>query len=558
MNYNYNYNEYLLSLMNNQKDVDNSISLLILEEYFDKGLLKRQKHPDLDLYIWNYSEKVQFNKKWDKITKKCRGLVTDFEGNTVARSFSKFFNLGEINESYVNFKSNPLKDSFRVYEKLDGSMGMLFYYDKRWIFCSRGSFTSEQAVRGKQILDTKLDYMILDKKGVYIFEIIYPENRIVVDYNFVDVILLAVFDTENERHDIFQKIKDDVVINVVKEYDCKDPYLLRNENVEGREGYVIVFENGERLKIKFDNYLKLHKQVSNLTVKNAFDWIKSKESHEKILELIPDEYHQWYCNIIDKIKAEYSKITICCLDEYKYNPNKREFALNIKKHPYKALLFKIYDETTKIDVTVYDVDMLTEPYSTIIYTYIEKSDFFTNLKTEDLSSQMRDSYLNKRHSHFLNNILNNSDEKILTQYPLVNCKKQPCYIFDIDGTLALNTSGRSSYNMSRVLEDTPVQSVIETLQMIQKSNFAIIICTGRSDDASEKTIQWLEKYNLHYDKIYFRPYKNREPDYLVKERMWRHINETYNIVALYDDRDQVVKHGRKLGMAVFQVAYGNF
>jgi len=69
---------------------------------------------------------------------------------------------------------------------------------------------------------------------------------------------------------------------------------------------------------------------------------------------------------------------------------------------------------------------------------------------------------------------------------------------------------------------------------------------------------WLTQHNIKYDSIYFRPYKNREPDYLIKERLWRHINKDFNIIALYDDRDQVVKHGRKLGMTVFQVAEGNF
>jgi len=535
--------------------MNEKIDINILEEYFGKGLLKRQRHPELDLYIWNYAEKVQFNRQWDHITKMCRGLVIDFNGNIVARSFSKFFNLEEIDQDYVNLKSDPLKDQFKVYEKLDGSMGMLFNTSCSWVFCSRGSFTSEQAIRGKQILDKKLDYTLLDKDYSYIFEIIYPENRIVVDYDFEDVILLTVFEKNGkERNDIINKWKNELNLSVVQEYNFLNPYVLKNENVEKREGYVLVFENGERLKIKYENYLKLHKQVGNLTVQNAFNWIKSGEVLEKILELIPDEYHSWYNNIINKINLEYNRIsTICYYDYFNYfKPNKREFALIIKDNLYKTLLFKMYD----INFLGEDVSFLKqELYRTIIFKYIEISEFFQALKKEDLSKSLRDTYINSRHRNILNNIVN-SNIPILTE-KISNSKKPPCYIFDIDGTLALNLNGRSPYDMSRVLEDKLHYVISHTLKLLSHE-VSIVICTGRSEDSEEKTKLWLETNCIKYDSIYFRPYKNREPDYLIKERMWRHINETFNIIAIYDDRDQVVKHGRKLGITVFQVAEGNF
>lgn len=146
----------------------------------------------------------------------------------------------------------------------------------------------------------------------------------------------------------------------------------------------------------------------------------------------------------------------------------------------------------------------------------------------------------------------NSNEQIKNEK-----NENSCYIFDIDGTLALNLNGRSPYNMSRVLEDTPNHSVVKTLKLLSDT-YPIIICTGRSEDSEKKTKIWLKTYDIKYNEIYFRPYKNQESDYLIKERMWRHINETYNIIAMFDDRDQVVKHGRKLGLNVFQVAEGNF
>jgi RNA ligase len=83
-----------------------------LNKYYEDGLLYKQVHPTLPLTIWNYSESVQYEKKWDEITLSCRGLVTDNDGNVVARPFSKFFNYEELtpeqipNEYFVDIKVN--------------------------------------------------------------------------------------------------------------------------------------------------------------------------------------------------------------------------------------------------------------------------------------------------------------------------------------------------------------------------------------------------------------------------------------------------------------------
>ena len=61
-----------------------------LEKYYADGLLIKQTHPTKDLTIWNYSQKVQYEKLWDDITMQCRGLVTNSKGRIVARPFRKF------------------------------------------------------------------------------------------------------------------------------------------------------------------------------------------------------------------------------------------------------------------------------------------------------------------------------------------------------------------------------------------------------------------------------------------------------------------------------------
>ena len=149
---------------------DNMVN--ILNKYYEDGLVTKQVHPTLPLTIWNYTDKVQFEGLWDETTLMTRGLVTDNDGNIVARPFKKFFNLDEG-------KYTPTEE-FDVFEKMDGSLGILFNYDNQWVLATRGSFTSDQAIRGMEILK-KYKYERLIPGYTYLFEIIYPENRIVVD-----------------------------------------------------------------------------------------------------------------------------------------------------------------------------------------------------------------------------------------------------------------------------------------------------------------------------------------------------------------------------------------
>ena len=135
-----------------------------LNKYHEEGLVYKQVHPTLPLTIWNYSEKVQYEGLWDEITLQTRGLVTDDEGNVVARPFKKFFNLEEG-------KHTPTEE-FEVYEKMDGSLLIVFWYEGKWIVATRGSFTSDQAIKGVELLK-KYNTDIMFRHLTYCFEIIY-------------------------------------------------------------------------------------------------------------------------------------------------------------------------------------------------------------------------------------------------------------------------------------------------------------------------------------------------------------------------------------------------
>ena len=132
-----------------------------------------------------------------------------------------------------------------------------------------------------------------------------------------------------------------------------------------------------------------------------------------------------------------------------------------------------------------------------------------------------------------------------------------CIIFDIDGTLA-HMKDRSPYDWRRVDEDIVDRGVKNACRSAIDSDNYLVICTGRDAVCYNETQKWLEEHHIKYDSILMRPENDNRPDWIVKEEMWRVIAKNHNIVAIYDDREQVVQRARSLGLKVFQVEYNNF
>jgi len=307
-----------------------------LLEYEAKGLLYKQIHPALPLIIWNYTDKVQYESLWNDITMLCRALVTDDKGNIVARPFKKFFNLSEGKTS--------ITDEYDIYEKLDGSFGELFYYEGSWIFCSRGSFTSEQAIKGKELLESISDYSEFNKEYTYCFEIIYSENRIVVDYEgFEGVVLTGIFDTQSGAEKRLEGVN---FPNIVKTFDSKTPLKELNKEIkDNEEGYVVRFSNGERCKIKGDEYLKLHRIMTAVSTTSIWECLKNGDDILNLLKDVPDEFYNKVDEFVEKLQSEFILIEA----QYKYvfkvikTEDKKQFASDALKYSLSGILFNMYN-----------------------------------------------------------------------------------------------------------------------------------------------------------------------------------------------------------------------
>jgi RNA ligase len=166
----------------------------------------------------------------------------------------------------------------------------------------------------------KYKYERLIPGYTYLFEIIYPENRIVVDYDGLeDLVLLAVIDNsdgyELKIHDDkihlegirFINLYNNLGFNIVKKYNGITDYeILAGMISNDREGYVVRFSNGDRVKIKGDEYNRLHKIMTNMSTTSVWETLKNGDKLEELIKDVPDEF-------FNKIKEERQKL----IDEYK-------------------------------------------------------------------------------------------------------------------------------------------------------------------------------------------------------------------------------------------------
>jgi RNA ligase len=322
--------------------------LEILNKYHKDGLLYNQVHPTLDLTIWNYTEKVQYEGLWDEITLMCRGLVTNSKGEIVARPFKKFFNMEEG-------KHTPTSE-FEIYEKMDGSLGIMFEYNGEIVCATRGSFASDQA-NWMMNFAKEYNYQDIIVGGfTYLFEIIYPENRIVVDYQGQErLVLLGIINTNTGEELPYDNWFEQ--FDVVKKYDgIKDYSTLKSMISNDAEGYVIRFSNGDRMKIKGEEYLRLHKIMTNLSTTAVWEILSSGGNIDDILKDVPDEFYKkiksyvstlnyGYYQYYNQLGKAYDYFRFGKYGDKEVEPTKKEFAEFIKdKHPIaKSIMFAMWD-----------------------------------------------------------------------------------------------------------------------------------------------------------------------------------------------------------------------
>lgn len=332
------------------------VNLKRMVEMVDNRFISVQKHPTANLYIYNYTEKASYGKFWNNETLNSRGLIVDSNCNIVARPFGKFFNLDEHESE--NIPKLDLNQQFDVYEKMDGSLGILYFLDGKPYIATRGSFTSDQAVEANKILQEKYSQVKFEKEYTYLFEIIYPENRIVLDYGKTrDLILLAVIDTETGQEVEWTSSP----FPQPKKYDYKrldEIKALMEEKGNNQEGFVIRFRNGKRAKVKYTDYVRLHRLITGVTARRIWDLLRNNQEVDELLERVPEEFSQWVKDTVEDLHSKYQAILKKAISDFAtirmeiesiygdgtgktdvVKEYRKEFALRALKTKYPQLLF---------------------------------------------------------------------------------------------------------------------------------------------------------------------------------------------------------------------------
>lgn len=130
---------------------------------------------------------------------------------------------------------------------------------------------------------------------------------------------------------------------------------------------------------------------------------------------------------------------------------------------------------------------------------------------------------------------------------------------DLDGTLALFKGLRGPYDYAKCANDRLNDVVYSIIKVFSFNGYQIVYMTGREDWARNQTEDFLALYNCPKGPLFMRSTGDHRKDAVVKKELFdQYVRNKYNVRFVLDDRDQVVRMWRDLGLTCLQVADGNF
>lgn len=274
----------------------------------DDGYVRCRVHPDdSDLQILNYTEKAQYERVWTDVTRQCRGLIVR-DDVVIARPWAKFFNYGEHPDGALDLTA-PVS----VSDKLDGSLGILYEGPDGWAVATRGSFASEQALHATALLRERYlpgrDWHPWSGT-TYLFEIVYPANRIVVDYgDRDDLVLLGTVDVRTGEASGAVIVREWPGSRAETFHAFTLAAALALPPRPNAEGVVVKFHDGLMVKIKQDDYVRLHRLVTGLNERTVWEHLAAHGGDEsELLAQIPEEFWGWVENVAGALREQHDRI----------------------------------------------------------------------------------------------------------------------------------------------------------------------------------------------------------------------------------------------------------
>ena len=349
--------------------------------YHESGKIRHSVSTDRpDLHVWCYSQSTVFNRDWDDLTRLCRGLVTDGEGNVISRPFPKFHNWGEPEAPGPEVTVHP----FTAYDKEDGTLIIVGTdSDGEAVVSTKGSFDTWHSEAAREMLG---DWKPIPGATV-MFEFIHPDNRIVVDYHGrKDLVLLgAVWNDDGLDHFKPEDVADEMgwhgAVATPRKFHL--PTMLQTiqdpEAGENREGFVLVWPNPEgpshRVKIKFSQYVNLHRILSRISNVSIWEALKDR-TFETLLDLVPDEIYDDVRETANELIQEFQRGAAYVVSKEAavrmLHDNRKDQAIWIKENvesEYQSAVFKMLDG--KEDAVRSNVWDLVKPVRDEAWTFLK-------------------------------------------------------------------------------------------------------------------------------------------------------------------------------------------
>jgi len=278
-----------------------------LQAQLDALMVKAMPHPSGRLTILNYTKRAQYTPElWNHVTDKCRGLIVDNDGNLVARPFEKFWNLDDPRHPETLTANLPATAPLLT-RKMDGSLGIGYQLDGKWYVATRGAFVSDQAVWASAWL-AEHSPSIWPAGTTPLFEIVYPENQIVVRYEYSGLVLLALVTIATGEEATYPELLAHGERNGIPVVEAFDRPLAEAaaEDIRNEEGYVAAWPRPGttplRCKIKYGNYVRLHRLLTGTNAVTVWEMLRDGLDIAELTTDVPDEFRAW----IDAMERRFS------------------------------------------------------------------------------------------------------------------------------------------------------------------------------------------------------------------------------------------------------------
>lgn len=271
-----------------------------LRSAVERRLVSEKASGDLRLYC--YAPNCVYDRAWDEVTLLARGLILDAKREAVvATPFPKFFNVGERDETIPDLP-------FDATEKLDGSLIILWCDGDAWRCATKGSFDSEQAQAAQAWLRDQPTER-LAPGCTYLCEWVAPDNRIVVYYELPELVLLAVYgEAGNEwSYPLVQACAGTLGWRVAERHQfasVSDLLLHATDLPASAEGFVLRFADGLRLKVKGDEYRRIHALISRCTPLAMWEAMLAGDDMNAIRQQLPEEFWSDFDGITETLNSQ--------------------------------------------------------------------------------------------------------------------------------------------------------------------------------------------------------------------------------------------------------------